>query len=181
MALHAATYSGLQMLQVGQLYVWGLLSWLTPSSSMFQSMESSSWLHWMYSQPMYIANTGGATGGLPITRPPSFAIPDSEGRRWVSILCMPFEGQCKHFTAGELLLLWSVLARVQGLCCFSMRSSYVEGTATLLAWSMVLLSRNLATLMQVRSSSKQGKCHEIACVLCGTNVFIQGLRGSASV
>ena len=82
------------MLQIGQLYVWGLMCWLTPSSSTFQSMESSSWLHWMYSQPMYIANTGGATGGLPITRPPSFGIPDSERRRWVPLLRKPFKGQC---------------------------------------------------------------------------------------
>ncbi len=68
-------------LQVGQLYVWGLLRWLTPSSSTFQSMESSSWLEWVYTQPMYIANTGGVTGGLPITRPPSFASQDNERRR----------------------------------------------------------------------------------------------------
>ncbi|KAL3138650.1 hypothetical protein ABBQ32_006410 [Trebouxia sp. C0010 RCD-2024] len=71
---------------IGQLYVWGLLRWLTPSSSLLQSMESSSWLHWLYSKPMYIANTGGATGGLPITRPPSFAISESEGRSFSSIV-----------------------------------------------------------------------------------------------
>lgn len=53
---------------------------------MLQSMESSSWLHWLYSQPMYIANTGGATGGLPITRPPSFATPESVGPRSVTQL-----------------------------------------------------------------------------------------------
>lgn len=68
-------------LQVGQLYVWGLLRWLTPSSSTFQSMESSSWLEWVYTQPMYIANTGGVSGALPITRPPSFASQDNERRR----------------------------------------------------------------------------------------------------
>ncbi|KAA6419215.1 MAG: hypothetical protein FRX49_10954, partial [Trebouxia sp. A1-2] len=65
---------------VGQLYVWGLLRWLTPSSSTFQSMESSSWLEWVYTQPMYIANTGGVSGALPITRPPSFASQDNERR-----------------------------------------------------------------------------------------------------
>lgn len=70
-------------MQVGQLYVWGLLRWLTPSSSTFQSMESSSWLEWVYTQPMYIANIGGVTGGLPITRPPSFASQDDERRRWL--------------------------------------------------------------------------------------------------
>ena len=50
---------------------------------MLQSMESASWLEWLYTQPSYIANTGGATGGLPITRPPAFAVPDTEGRRSV--------------------------------------------------------------------------------------------------
>lgn len=71
---------------IGQLYVWGLLRWLTPPSSTFQGMESSTWLHWLYSQPMYIANTGGATGGLLITRPPSFAIADSQGHSFSGVL-----------------------------------------------------------------------------------------------
>lgn len=71
---------------VGQLYVWGLLRWLTPSSAMFQGMESSSWLAAVYTQPMYIANTGGATGALPITRPPSFAFQNSEGSSFTMMI-----------------------------------------------------------------------------------------------
>lgn len=71
---------------VGQLYVWGLLRWLTPSNTMFQTVESASWLEWLYTQPSYIANTGGATGGLPITRPPAFAISDTEGRSFRTML-----------------------------------------------------------------------------------------------
>ncbi|DBB00275.1 hypothetical protein WJX77_004330 [Trebouxia sp. C0004] len=71
---------------VGQLYVWGLLRWLTPSSSIFQSMESSSWLEWVYTQPMYIANTGGATGALPITRPLSFASQDNDRRSLAAMM-----------------------------------------------------------------------------------------------
>ena len=84
--LQAKLLMSLSDLQVGQLYVWGLLRWLTPSSAMFQGMESSSWLAAVYTQPMYIANTGGATGALPITRPPSFAFQNSEGSRYQALL-----------------------------------------------------------------------------------------------
>lgn len=56
---------------VGQLYVWGLLQWITPSSSTLQRRESASSLAWLYTQPMFIANTGGATGGLPVHAPPA--------------------------------------------------------------------------------------------------------------
>lgn len=68
-------------MQVGQLYVWGLLQWITPSSSTLQRWETASSLAWLYAQPMFIANTGGATGGLPVHAPPA-ASDQNTGHRY---------------------------------------------------------------------------------------------------
>ena len=73
------------MLQVGQLYVWGLLRWLLPSERVLRAIEGSRACGPCYGSRSFVAASGpaaAATGGappLPVSFAPagwvSFAVP----------------------------------------------------------------------------------------------------------
>ncbi len=75
----AGASSGCPQRQVGQLYVWGYLSWLLLSAALVRWLEGSAALATLYGRPCFIAVSGpsaaaGAPGpALPTQAPPRSA------------------------------------------------------------------------------------------------------------